>query len=97
MGQVKRHKLGMALILGTIIIAATGVAALYWRLHKPVVPLTDKDTIVLADFANTTGDQSFRRCIETGIGGRPGSITFSEHRFGRKSSRHLATDDQAAD
>jgi eukaryotic-like serine/threonine-protein kinase len=34
-------------------VAVSGVT--YWRSHKRVV-LTDKDTIVLADFSNTTGD-----------------------------------------
>ncbi|MGA9897370.1 MAG: protein kinase [Terriglobales bacterium] len=34
------------------------VGALYYRLHR-VKPLTDKDTIVLADFANSTGDAIF--------------------------------------
>ena len=38
--------------------AALIVAALFWRAaQKP--QLTEKDTIVLADFANTTGDQVF--------------------------------------
>jgi hypothetical protein len=35
-------------------------AATYFYLHsRPPVKLTDKDTIVLADFTNTTGDAVF--------------------------------------
>src|SRR5581483_11014170 len=49
-----------AWIAGTaalIVIAAAGAA--YFLLHKPAPKLTDKDTIVLADFTNTTGDSVF--------------------------------------
>jgi eukaryotic-like serine/threonine-protein kinase len=38
-----------------LVLLAGGV---YWRWHKPA-KLTEKDTIVLADFANTTGDAIF--------------------------------------
>ncbi|MEO8098669.1 MAG: winged helix-turn-helix domain-containing protein [Acidobacteriota bacterium] len=34
------------------------VGILWWRL-SPVTPLTDQDVLVLADFANTTGDAAF--------------------------------------
>jgi serine/threonine protein kinase/Flp pilus assembly protein TadD len=56
-----------ALIPGKRLMPAVGVAALialaiagfvYWRAHRPP-KLTEKDTIVLADFTNTTGDPVF--------------------------------------
>jgi len=55
MGQIKRRKLGISLALAVIIVAA-GAAVFYTHRH-PV--LTDKDTILLADFVNTTSDPVF--------------------------------------
>jgi serine/threonine protein kinase/tetratricopeptide (TPR) repeat protein len=40
--------------------------ALYYRLHRSQ-PLTDKDTIVLADFANSTGDSVFDDTLKTAL------------------------------
>ncbi len=45
-------------LFGAIILAALIAAGLYWRSHRSI-QLTEKDTIVLADFANTTGDTVF--------------------------------------
>ena len=44
--------------LAAVIAAALLAAGLYWRSHR-APKLTDKDTIVLADFSNTTGDAIF--------------------------------------
>ncbi|HEX6733110.1 MAG TPA: serine/threonine-protein kinase, partial [Pyrinomonadaceae bacterium] len=56
--QVKLHKRGAILAAGMIGLAI--LAVMFWYL-KPTTatPLTDKDTIVLADFVNTTGDPVF--------------------------------------
>ena len=51
-GEIKRHKLGVSLALAALLIAA--VAAYFYFHRQPV--LTDKDTILIADFVNTTGD-----------------------------------------
>ena len=46
-------------LFGALILVAALVAiGLYWRSHRSI-QLTEKDTIVLADFANTTGDTVF--------------------------------------
>ena len=45
----------MMLATVAIIVAALVAGGLYWRTRKST-PLTEKDTIVLADFVNTTGD-----------------------------------------
>jgi len=46
------------------------VSVLYWRSHRPA-KLTDKDTIVIADFTNTTGDtvfdDSLRQALTIGL------------------------------
>jgi len=44
--------------LAVLVIAMAVSGILYWKSHKKPA-LTDKDTIVLADFANTTGDAVF--------------------------------------
>jgi eukaryotic-like serine/threonine-protein kinase len=41
-----------------ILVAALIAGGLYFRAHV-AKPLTDKDTIVLTDFANSTGDPIF--------------------------------------
>jgi serine/threonine protein kinase len=46
------------LAAAVVLVAALVTGGLYWRLHQPA-KLTEKDTIVLADFANATGDAVF--------------------------------------
>jgi len=48
------------------LVAALIAGGLYWRSHK-TVKLTDKDTIVLADFTNTTGDPVFDGTLRQGL------------------------------
>ncbi len=52
-----RSRLG-GYIAGAVLCAGLFAAGLYYRSHQSKT-LTDKDTIVLADFANTTGDPVF--------------------------------------
>jgi eukaryotic-like serine/threonine-protein kinase len=54
----------MAIVCGTILTCALVAGALYRR-SRPPEPLTDKDTIVLADFANSTGDPVFDDTLKT--------------------------------
>ena len=53
-------------IAAAILCAALIAVGLYERLHQSK-PLTDKDTIVLADFANSTGDAIFDDTLKTGL------------------------------
>jgi eukaryotic-like serine/threonine-protein kinase len=49
-------------------ILTIGLAASAWLLHsRKVHALTDKDTIVLADFANSTGDAIFDDTLKTAL------------------------------
>ncbi|HWZ83692.1 MAG TPA: serine/threonine-protein kinase [Terriglobales bacterium] len=50
--------LGKFVIPAVMIVALAG-AGIYFRLHSGIAKLTDKDTIVLADFDNKTGDTAF--------------------------------------
>jgi serine/threonine protein kinase/tetratricopeptide (TPR) repeat protein len=55
-GRPGRAKLGWAGIAALLVASSTGT--LYYRLHRPKA-LTERDTIVLADFANSTTDPVF--------------------------------------
>ena len=56
--QVKLHKRVAIMTLAVLVLAM--VVAVFWYLrHTPGASLTEKDTIVLADFVNNTGDPVF--------------------------------------
>jgi eukaryotic-like serine/threonine-protein kinase len=52
--------------IAAILLAAVG-AAYYFLVHRHATRLTDKDTIVLADFTNTTGDSVFDGTLRQGL------------------------------
>jgi eukaryotic-like serine/threonine-protein kinase len=62
-GNPGRARLGYIAAAVLIAVIASG---LYYRSHRSK-PLTDKDTIVLADFANTTGDAVFDDTLKTAL------------------------------
>ena len=49
-----------------LLVALLAAGGLYYRTHRSK-PLTDKDTIVLADFANSTGDPVFDDTLKTAL------------------------------
>ena len=53
-------------IAGTVAITAVVSASAYFYLHRPPA-LTEKDTIILADFDNTTGDPVFDDTLRQGL------------------------------
>ena len=54
------------LLLAAALLVATVAGALYWRSTKAHA-LTEKDTIVLADFVNTTGDAVFDDALKQAL------------------------------
>jgi serine/threonine protein kinase/tetratricopeptide (TPR) repeat protein len=60
---------GKLRIVAVPVLAATLLAAggLYYRSHWQSKRLTEKDTIVLGDFANSTGDAVFDDTLKTGL------------------------------
>jgi serine/threonine protein kinase/tetratricopeptide (TPR) repeat protein len=62
------HESARALILATaaIVTGAVFAGGLYWRSHAGP-KLTEKDTMVLADFTNTTGDSVFDGALRQGL------------------------------
>src|SRR5579863_5221473 len=57
-------KMGWGILAGALL--ATLAGGLYWRSRQPP-RLTDRDTIVLADFTNTTGDAVFDGTLRQGL------------------------------
>jgi len=53
------RKLWKILVPIALLVVAALVAVVFYIRSRTVTPLTEKDTIVLADFANTTGDSVF--------------------------------------
>jgi tetratricopeptide (TPR) repeat protein/predicted Ser/Thr protein kinase len=62
-----RVKLGW--VFAAIVLTAALAAGLYYRSHqaKPATALTEKDTIVLADFSNSTSDPVFDDTLKTAL------------------------------
>jgi eukaryotic-like serine/threonine-protein kinase len=58
----KLWKIAVPVLLVALLVAG----GLYYRAHRSK-PLTDKDTIVLADFANSTGDAVFDDTLKTAL------------------------------
>ena len=50
-----------------VLLVALLVAGLYYRSHRQSKRLTEKDTIVLADFSNSTGDAVFDDTLKTAL------------------------------
>jgi serine/threonine protein kinase/tetratricopeptide (TPR) repeat protein len=53
---------------GVAVLAVFAVAGLYVRGRRSAPPLSDKDTIVLSDFDNTTGDAVFDETLKQALG-----------------------------
>ena len=66
--QIKRHTRSRKFFLGTavIMVALAISGGLIWRTQLPK-HLTDKDTIVLGEFANSTGDSVFDGTLREGL------------------------------
>ena len=62
-GISKLWKIAVGLMLVALLVAG----GLYYRFHQQSQRLTGKDTIVLADFANTTGDAVFDDTLKTAL------------------------------
>ena len=65
LGLLPRGKL---LATAAVVVIALVTGGIYWkRSHKTTAKLTDKDTIVLADFDNKTGDAVFDDTLKQGL------------------------------
>jgi len=64
--QVKLHKRGALVFLGVLTLAIFTPLFWYFR-HTRVAPLTDKDTILLGEFENKTGEDVFESTLRQGL------------------------------
>jgi tetratricopeptide (TPR) repeat protein len=80
-------KLGGYVAAGVLLVALIA-ATLYYRAHRPT-PLTDKDTIVLADFANSTGDAVFDDVLKQALAADLAQSPFLSIRSGDTVRRTL--------
>jgi eukaryotic-like serine/threonine-protein kinase len=71
--------------VAVLVLAALAGGAYYWR-SRQAAPLTEKDTIVLTDFENTTGDAVFddalKQALSVGLGQSPFLNILSDRRVG---------------
>ena len=73
--QQKSGRPKILVLAAVLIVAALIGGALYFRL-RPATPLTEKDTIVLADFDNTTGDAVFDGALKQALAVQLGQSPF---------------------
>jgi serine/threonine protein kinase/predicted Zn-dependent protease len=62
-----RWKIALPVLLVTLLAACLIGGSLYYRSHQQSRRLTEKDTIVVADFTNTTGDPVFDGTLRQGL------------------------------
>ena len=64
--QVKQHKRGALVVFAVLAIGVS--MSLFWYVkHRRVAVLTDKDTILLTEFDNKTGEEVFDRTLRQGL------------------------------
>jgi tetratricopeptide (TPR) repeat protein len=80
----KRRKVWKIAIPAALLLALAGTAIFFYSHRSP--KLTEKDTIVLADFANTTGDAAFddalKRALAVDLGQSPFLNILSDRKVG---------------
>jgi len=78
--EIKRHKKGFGFIAAAVVLAAVSVFLYFNRASA----LSERDTIVLADFVNTTGDAVFdgtlKQALAVQLGQSPFLNIFSDDR-----------------
>jgi serine/threonine protein kinase/tetratricopeptide (TPR) repeat protein len=66
-GRGTRWKTAPPALLATLLVFSLIAGGLYYRWHRQTQRLTDRDTIVLTDFANSTGDPVFDDTLKTAL------------------------------
>ena len=65
-GEKKKRNLWKIAVLFVVVVIALVTVGLYYRSHR-AKPLTEKDTVVLGDFSNSTGDPVFDDTLKTAL------------------------------
>jgi serine/threonine protein kinase/tetratricopeptide (TPR) repeat protein len=84
-----RHKESLAAVLVVLGLVATVAGVGYFFFHHPNPKLTDKDTVVLADFTNTTGDAVFDDALKQALAVELGQSPFLNVLSDRRVSETL--------
>ncbi len=74
-GKGPRRRRWVLLATAAVVVLALIAGGLYWRARKANT-LTEKDSIVLADFVNTTGDADFDDTLKQGLAVQLGQSPF---------------------
>ena len=73
-GEIKRHKVGASLI-GALFVLTVGAFVFFYFGHAQAL-MTDKDTVLLADFVNTTGEPVFDGTLKQALAVQLGQSPF---------------------
>lgn len=73
--EIKRHKRGFV-VTGAVVFALIIAIGGYFLFARRTAALTDKDTILVADFVNTTGDPVFDGTLKQGLAVQLGQSPF---------------------
>ena len=66
-GRGKFRKIALPVLFVALLVALLAGGGLYYRSHRRSQRLTEKDTVVLTDFANSTGDAVFDDTLKTAL------------------------------
>ena len=75
-----------------LLVAAAIAGTLYFRSRQATTRLTDKDTIVLSDFINKTGDSVFDDTLKQGLSVQLRAIALSRFGFGAQGESDVEAD-----
>ena len=91
---IRKHKIAAAVVAGLLVIAAVGSYFYFRKGHT----LTDKDTVLLTDFVNTTGEPVFdgtlKQALSVQLGQSPFLTIFPEERV-RETLRYMNRADES--
>jgi serine/threonine protein kinase/tetratricopeptide (TPR) repeat protein len=80
--EIKRHRKGVYITAGIAVLLIAAVSLFYFARRTPA--LTEKDTVLLADFVNTTGEAVFdgtlKQALSVQLGQTPFINIFSDDR-----------------
>jgi len=82
-------KLWKILVPAAVVVIAAVVAGVFFLRSRPATPLTEKDTIVLADFDNKTGDPVFDDALKQALVVQLGQSPFLNILSDRKVSETM--------
>jgi serine/threonine protein kinase/tetratricopeptide (TPR) repeat protein len=82
-------KLWKILVPAAVVVIAAVVAGVFYFRSRSAAPLTEKDTVVLADFDNTTGDPVFDGALKQALAVQLGQSPFLNILSDRKVSETL--------